>query len=121
MAETPLNILNTEARNEWVRLRTLINLRWMAIIGQSGAVMFTTLQLDLLLNIGMCLLAIGAAVAFNIASTIVYPENKRLSERETMLTLLFDLSQLVFLHRLQFPPPPCAFDPPFFWASWQYS
>ncbi|MFT6696638.1 MAG: two-component system sensor histidine kinase RegB, partial [Paracoccaceae bacterium] len=57
MAETPLNILNTEARNEWVRLRTLINLRWMAIIGQSGAVMFTTLQLDLLLNIGMCLLA----------------------------------------------------------------
>ncbi|MFT5639597.1 MAG: two-component system sensor histidine kinase RegB, partial [Paracoccaceae bacterium] len=97
MAETPLNILNTEARNEWVRLRTLINLRWMAIIGQSGAVMFTTLQLDLLLNIGMCLLAIGAAVAFNIASTIVYPENKRLSERETMLTLLFDLSQLVFL------------------------
>jgi two-component system, sensor histidine kinase RegB len=97
MAETPLNFLTTEARSEWVRLRTLINLRWLAIVGQSGAVMFASLQLGLILNIGMCILAIGSAIVFNIASTIVYPENKRLSERETMLTLLFDLSQLVFL------------------------
>jgi len=97
MAETPLNILNSEARSEWVRLRTLITLRWLAIVGQSGAVLFATLQLSLKLNIGLCILAIGSAIVFNIASTIVYPENKRLSERETMLTLLFDLSQLVFL------------------------
>lgn len=97
MTETPTNLPNSTARSEWVRLRTLINLRWLAIVGQSGAVLFATMQLELLLNIGMCLLAIGASVVFNIASTIVYPENKRLSERETMLTLLFDLSQLAFL------------------------
>jgi len=97
MAEAPLNLLSREARSEWVRLRTLINLRWLAIVGQSGAVLFATLQLELILNIGLCLLAIGSSVVFNIASTIVYPENKRLSERETMLTLLFDVSQLAFL------------------------
>lgn len=97
MADLPLNLLNPKARSEWVRLRTLINLRWLAIAGQSGAVLFASMQLELSLNIGLCILAIGSAILFNIASTIVYPENKRLSERETMLTLLFDLSQLVFL------------------------
>ncbi len=58
--------------------------------------MFAKWQLDLALNVKLPA-AIGASVVFNIASTIVYPENKRLSERETTLTLLFDLSQLVFL------------------------
>jgi len=90
-------MLNSKARSEWVRLRTLINLRWMAIVGQSGAVIFATWQLEFALNAGLCAAAIGASVVFNIASTLVYPENKRLSERETMLTLLFDISQLVFL------------------------
>jgi len=97
MAEPPINILNSKARSEWVRLRTLINLRWLAIVGQSGAVAVASWQMGLDLNIGLCTAAIGMSVVFNVASTIVYPENKRLSERETMLTLLFDLSQLVFL------------------------
>ncbi len=97
MPDSPLNLLDSKARSEWVRLRTLINLRWLAIFGQGAAVLFATLQLELMLNLGMCILAIGASVVFNIASMIVYPENKRLSERETTLTLLFDLSQLVFL------------------------
>lgn len=97
MAEPALNLLSRDISGEWVRLRTLINLRWLAIAGQSAAVLLATLYLGLQLNIGLCLLAIGASVVFNIASTIVYPESKRLSERETMLTLLFDLSQLVFL------------------------
>jgi two-component system, sensor histidine kinase RegB len=97
MADTSLNSLSTEAHSEWVRLRTLINLRWLAIAGQSGAVLFASIQLGLILDIGLTILAIGSAIVFNIASTLIYPKNKRLSERETMLTLLFDLSQLVFL------------------------
>jgi two-component system, sensor histidine kinase RegB len=97
MAEPPNTILNNSARSEWVRLRTLINLRWLAIVGQSAAVLFASWQLELSLNTGLCALAIGASVIFNIASTIVYPENKRLSEPETVLALLFDLLQLVYL------------------------
>lgn len=97
MAESSLKLLNSEARSEWVRLRTLINLRWLAIAGQSGAVLFASLKLSLALDFSLCILAIGSSIVFNIASTLVYPENKRLSEQETMLTLLFDLSQLVFL------------------------
>jgi two-component system sensor histidine kinase RegB len=97
MADSPLNLLGRDAASEWVRLRTLINLRWLAIVGQSTAVLFASLTLGLTLNLGLCLAAIGASVVFNLASIIIYPENKRLSERETMLTLLFDLAQLVFL------------------------
>lgn len=97
MAEAPIIPLRAEARGEWVRLRTLINLRWLAIVGQSAAVMLATLELNLVLNVGLCFLAIGASVLFNIATSIVFPETRRLSERETALTLLFDLSQLVFL------------------------
>jgi len=97
VAESPLSLFTTAARSEWVRLRTLINLRWLAIGGQTAAVLFATFQLDIVLQLSLCFLAIGASVIFNVASTIVYPENKRLSERETMLTLLFDLAQLIFL------------------------
>jgi len=97
MADTSISLLNSKARNEWVRLRTLMNLRWLAIVGQSSAVIFATWQLQLNLNVGLCAAAISVSIAFNLASAIMYPENKRLSERETMLTLLFDLSQLVFL------------------------
>jgi len=97
MAEPTLTQLESEARSEWVRLRTLINLRWLAIAGQTTSVLLATLQLDLNLDVALCMLAIGASILFNIASTIIYPANKRLSERETMLTLLFDLGQLVFL------------------------
>lgn len=97
MAETPLRLLDSEARSEWVRLRTLINLRWLAIAGQSGAVFIASQQLGIALDIGLCVVAIATSVVFNLSSIIIYPQNKRLSERESMLTLLFDLSQLVFL------------------------
>jgi len=97
MASSPLNSLNNEARSEWVRLRTLINLRWLAVGGQTATVLVASGRLGIVMDTQLCVMAIGASVIFNIVSMIIYPENKRLSERETMLTLLFDLSQLVFL------------------------
>ena len=41
-----------------------------------------------------CALVIGASVAFNLVAMTVAAENRRLSEREAVLTLLFDLCQL---------------------------
>ncbi len=90
-------LLAGTARSEWVRLRTLTNLRWMAVAGQTAAVLLARFQLGIQLDVAMCLVAIGASVLFNIAAIVIYPENKRLSERETTVTLLFDLAQLVFL------------------------
>lgn len=85
------------ARNGMVRLRTLIILRWLAILGQ-GATVFVASQL-LMLNIpvGFCMLAIGASVISNLLAIAIYPENRWLSEREVLLTLLYDLCQLSVL------------------------
>ncbi|MBC6443528.1 MAG: ActS/PrrB/RegB family redox-sensitive histidine kinase [Rhodobacteraceae bacterium] len=96
MAET-LSLPQDAARSEWVRLRTLIMLRWLAILGQTVATVMSALWLGLELQVGLCALAIGASVILNLAATFMLPENRRLSQRETTLTPLFDLGQLVFL------------------------
>ncbi len=86
-----------ETRSAWVRLRTLILLRWLAIAGQIVAIVVAEHVFAVTLPLGLCLLAVAASVAANLISVFVFPENKRLSETEAMLTLLFDISQLAFL------------------------
>ena len=91
------SLFDLRARGDWVRLRTLVMLRWMAIAGQAGAVLFATQVLDFELPLSMCALAISASVSFNVILHIVYPSEKRLSERGTLFSLLFDLVQLVVM------------------------
>ncbi len=88
-------LLQTRARGDWVRLRTLVMLRWMAITGQIGAVLIATLILDFELPLPACALVISASVSFNVAAHIIHPSGKRLSERGTLMSLFFDLAQLV--------------------------
>jgi len=86
-----------DTRSDWVRLRTLILLRWMAIGGQLTAITVADLVYHIQLPLGLCYMAVGASVIANLISIFIHPENKRLSELEALLTLLFDLSQLAFL------------------------
>lgn len=96
MAETaPYEPL--EHRSNWVRLRTLIVLRWIAIFGQLAAITIAQRLFSLDLNLGLCFLAIGASIIANLIAVFVYPENKRLSEGEVARTLIFDICQLTFL------------------------
>ena len=92
-----VGILSRDTRSDWVRLRTLILLRWMAIAGQLAAITVADRYYGMQLPLGLCYLAVGASIIANLISIFVFPENKRLSELEAMLTLLFDLSQLSFL------------------------
>lgn len=86
-----------ESYSEWVRLRTLILLRWLAIFGQLGAIAVAHWYFQMQLPLAMCFLAVGTSVTANLISIFLFPENKRLSDTEAMLTLLFDLAQLSFL------------------------
>lgn len=86
-----------EHRFNWVRLRTLIFLRWIAIFGQLAALTVAQRLFDLQLEIGLCFLAIGASIVANLFAEFVYPENKRLSEGEVTGMLAFDILQLSFL------------------------
>ncbi|MEM8787154.1 MAG: ActS/PrrB/RegB family redox-sensitive histidine kinase [Pseudomonadota bacterium] len=81
----------------WVRLRTLVYLRWLAVLGQLIAVVVSTQYLGVLLRLELCLLLIGLSAAVNLGTTLLYPENKRLDQREALLTLLFDIAQLFAL------------------------
>ena len=84
-------------RGNWVRLRTLILLRWAAIVGQLGAIGAAWAVYDLILPVSLCLMAVGASILANLVAIFIFPQNKRLSEIEAMLTLLFDLGQLALL------------------------
>ncbi len=97
MSSPGFGLLSGSTRSDWVRLRTLILLRWMAIAGQLAAITAADQIYGISLPLGLCYMAVGASVIANLISIFVYPENKRLSEAEAMLTLLFDLSQLSFL------------------------
>ncbi len=97
MSQSLTNLFTREARNDWIRLRTLVILRWLAIVGQVGAVVAAVYYLELAIPFRACLIVITAAVLFNISATLILPANKRLSEREAMLSLLFDLAQLILL------------------------
>ncbi len=97
MALSGIGPANRDTRSEWIRLRTLVLLRWMAIAGQLSALTVAGLVVGMQLPLGLCYLVVGAAVIGNLVSSFVFPGNKRLSEAGAMLTLLFDVSQLAAL------------------------
>ncbi|WP_149789415.1 sensor histidine kinase RegB [Lutimaribacter pacificus] len=97
MVEPNLSILKGRDRGNWIRLRTLILLRWGAITGQLSALMVANQVYDLDLEYGLCLLVVGISVIGNMIAMFIFPENKRLSETENLLMVLFDLLQLALL------------------------
>lgn len=94
MAFTETGLIDEEHRSNWVRLRTLIVLRWIAITGQLAAIAVALQLFNLNLDLGLCFLAVGAAIVANLIAIFIYPENKRLSETEVTLILVFDVTQL---------------------------
>ena len=81
----------------WVRLHTMIALRWIAIAGQLLAIFVAIRAFDLQLEIGLCAIAIGLAVIANLVAQAVYPRNKRLTEPQVAVMLLVDIAQLSWL------------------------
>ena len=94
MTQATIRPLGARTRASWIRLRTLIMLRWVAIGGQLTAITAAHLFLGLRLELGMCYVAVGVSVVSNLIVTFIYPENKRLSEGENLAMIMFDLLQL---------------------------
>ena len=87
----------TERRYNWIRLRTVILIRWIAVAGQTAALLVAHYHYGLQIELGLCYLAIGISAMGNLIASFVFPENKRLSESENFTMVLFDLLQLGFL------------------------
>lgn len=79
------------------RLRTLVSLRWLAIIGQALAVLFVRFALDFELPLGACLAAIGASAWINVALMAVFPSQHLCSPAEATAQLAFDIVQVSVL------------------------
>jgi two-component system sensor histidine kinase RegB len=87
----------TGAERGRVRLRTLSNLRWLAIAGQSAALFLVYFAFGYPLPLSYCVAAIAASAVLNIVLALRYPPSHRLANREATFYLAFDVVQLAAL------------------------
>jgi two-component system sensor histidine kinase RegB len=80
-----------------VRLRTLSNLRWLAVAGQSAALFLVYFALGYSLPILYCAVAIAVSAGLNVVLAVRYPPSHRLTNREATFYLAFDVLQLAAL------------------------
>ena len=73
-----------------VRLDTLVRLRWLAIIGQTTAVLVVYYGLDFALPIYACLAAIALAAWLNVALRLRFHITQRLEPDRVAWLLAFD-------------------------------
>ncbi len=92
-----MELLAGSESSTWIRLRTLILLRWIAVAGQIAAILTASVWFGLALPLGACALAVGLSVIANLVSMTVLPASYRLGGRGALLMLLFDLGQLSLL------------------------
>ncbi len=97
MTQANIRPFGGRTRANWIRLHTMILLRWVAIIGQVVAITVAQVFYGLQLELGLCYLAVGLSVIGNLIATFIFPRNKRLTELENLAMVLFDLLQLAVL------------------------
>lgn len=80
-----------------VRVRTLILLRWLAIIGQTSAVLIVRYGLNVEFPIGWAFAAIGVSVALNVGLIASRRAQELAREWEAAAQLAYDVIQLAAL------------------------
>ncbi|MBL8583724.1 MAG: ActS/PrrB/RegB family redox-sensitive histidine kinase [Rhizobiaceae bacterium] len=80
-----------------LRLNTLIRLRWLAIVGQSAAVVIVAYGLGFPLPVGYCFALIASAAWLNLFLAFRYPATHRLEALPAVAILIFDALQLAGL------------------------
>lgn len=84
-------------RESQLRLVTSVRLRWVAVLGQLGAIAAVTLLYGFPLNIGSCLVLIAASAWLNVFLSIRYPARHRLTTHFAFALLVYDVLQLAGL------------------------
>src|SRR6266566_6395660 len=80
-----------------VRLDTLVRLRWLAVGGQTAAVLVVHYVFDFQLPLTACLLVIGSSAALNLALRLRFRPVERLDPDRVAWLLAFDIVQLALL------------------------
>lgn len=98
--ETPLLAL-TRKRSDAApesaadNMRQLTQLRWIAVAGQAGTILFAHFGLGVALPVGWMLGAVALLAAANLGAWLALPRH-RVRNVEIMLALLFDMAVLTF-------------------------
>jgi two-component system sensor histidine kinase RegB len=80
-----------------VRLGTLNNLRWLAVVGQAVALFVVRLVFNFDFPVIPAAAPIAASALLNIMLAVAYPSARRVSPREAMAFLGYDIVQLAVL------------------------
>ncbi len=80
-----------------LRLRTLVAIRWAAVLGQAAAVLVVNLGLGFELPLAPISATIFAAAVANVLLAVTHPAQARLTDRQGALYLAFDILQLTLL------------------------
>jgi two-component system sensor histidine kinase RegB len=80
-----------------VRLDTLTRLRWLAVIGQTAAVLVVGYGLDFDLPLGACAAVIALSAWLNVALRLRFRLTQRLEPDRAAWLLAFDIAQLTIL------------------------
>ena len=91
---SPPRFAANDAEIGMLRLRTLVRLRWLAIVGQAGAVLGVHFVLGFPLPLSSCLAAVALSAWLNIFLSIRWRKSVRLQETHSGLLLLYDVLQL---------------------------
>jgi len=83
-----------------VRLKTLIALRWFAVIGQAITVLVVQYWLEFDLPLAACLGVIALSAWLNVAMSMHYRNVQRLAPAPVALLLVYDIAQLTVLMEL---------------------
>ena len=84
-------------RARLLRLNTLIGLRWLAVAGQTAAILIGAFAFGLRFPALACLGLVGASAALNLALRWRFPVSTQLSERGATIMLGYDILQLAGL------------------------
>jgi two-component system sensor histidine kinase RegB len=80
-----------------VRLKTLVTLRWFAVIGQAIAVLVVQYLLEFELPLAACLAVIALTAWLNVAASMHYRNVQRLPANPVAWLLAYDIAQLTVL------------------------
>lgn len=93
----PEGLSTVDAARGRTRLATLMTLRWMAVGGQTLAVLFVYFGLGFTLPLGLCLSVIAASAWLNVFLSFASPAPRLLEGSEALFQHVFDVAQLSLL------------------------
>ena len=80
-----------------IRLRTLVNIRWLAVMGQATALLLVRYGFGFEFDIMIPLALVAMSAMFNFYLHVGQPSTRSLTDMEARLQLLYDLMQLGIL------------------------